>query len=65
MAAHETAAGGVPAAASERVMLGSADAFKDNPNLPRIQSLWVRRRFGLAPMRAALVAELAMAGGAA
>src|SRR3546814_14670180 len=50
------------AGASETVVLGGVD-IAENATEPRhLQAAWIRRRFGLMPQRAALVAELAMAG---
>jgi hypothetical protein len=65
MVEQKTAAGWGPAAASEDVGLGKLDNPKFTPDTPRVQVAWLRRRFNLAPQRAALVAELAMPGGAA
>lgn len=44
--------------------LGGEIDTENKPNLSRIQSSWLARRFGLPEQRASLVAALALAGGA-
>lgn len=65
MAAQKTPGGmALPAGRFGKSTLGKLDEPKLTPDPHTVQVAWLRRRYGLAPQRASLVADLALAGGA-